>query len=192
MAGQEGDIARAADETLVAGAQAGDQGHLDELLRRYRALVKSKARMPAPPGLEHDDLVQEGMIGLFKAVRDYSPVSGAPFGAFADLCVERQIVSAMRAATRKKHTPLNMSVPFDYSGEGDEDAALRDRTAVNPLTAVIAKEEIKRVRGSLTAREAAVLRQRATGASYQDIAARLGISPKAVDNALQRAKGKLL
>lgn len=182
---------RPTDEALVTAAQTGDQGSLDELLRRYKAVAKSKARMPAPPGLEHDDMVQEGMIGLFKAIRDYSPATGAPFGAFADLCVERQITTALRSATRKKHTPLNSSVPFDYARDGDEDAALRDRTAINPLTAVIGKEELKRVQGSLTRQEAAVLRLRAGGVSYRDIAAQLGISHKSVDNALQRARGKL-
>ena len=182
---------RQTDEALAQAAQGGDQGSLDELLRRYKAVAKSKAGRPAPPGLEHDDMVQEGMIGLFKAIRDYSPATGAPFGAFADMCVERQLTTAFRSATRKKHTPLNMSVPFDYSGDGDADAALRDLAAINPLTAVIGKEELKRVQGRLTHQEATVLHRRAAGDSYRDIASALRISTKAVDNALQRAKGKL-
>lgn len=182
---------RAKDESLVAKAQSGDKYALDEILERFKSLAKSKTRIFAAPGLEHDDILQEGMIGLFKAVRDFSPDIGAPFVAFADMCIERQITSAIRAANRKKHNPLNTSVPYKYSEDGDAGDALRDRTAINPLSAVINKEEIKRVSGALTATEAAVLGLRLNDKTYQEIAEVLGVSVKSVDNALQRAKQKI-
>ncbi len=179
------------DEVLVPEAQQGDKHSLDELLRRYKPMVKIKARVRAPRGLEHDDILQEGMIGLFKAVRDYRPGYGASFKVFADMCVERQITTARRAATRKKHTPLNLSVPLDHTEVADDNENMHDHQAVNPLSALIDKEEFKRARGSLTEREADVLSLRLNGRSYQEIASALGVSAKAVDNALQRAKSKL-
>lgn len=182
---------RATDEALVAKAQSGDKHALDEILERFKPLAKSKTRVFAAPGLEHDDILQEGMIGLFKAVRDFSPEIGAPFVAFADMCIERQITTAIRAANRKKHDPLNTSVPFDYAGEGDAGADLRDTKAINPLSAVITTEEMKRVGGSLTATEAAVLGMRLNDKTYSEISETLGISVKSVDNALQRAKQKI-
>lgn len=179
------------DEVLAAAAQLGDKKSFDELLRRYKSMVKVKSWIIMPPGLERDDILQEGMIGLFKAIRDYSPASGAPFGAFADMCVERQIMTAIRSATRKKHTPLNLSLPLDHTEVANDNDVMRDYKAVNPLRALIDKEEFKRVRGTLTEREAAVLGLRLNGKSYQEISGSLDISAKAVDNALQRAKTKL-
>ncbi len=179
------------DEVLVKAAQRGDKRGFDELLRRYKSMVKTKSRIVIPPGLEREDVVQEGMIGLFKAIRDYSPASGAPFGAFADMCVERQITTAIRSATRKKHTPLNLSLPLDTTAVSEDKDMMRDYAAVNPLKSLIDKEEFKRARKTLTEREAAVLGQRLNGKSYQEISVSLGISAKAVDNALRRARTKL-
>jgi RNA polymerase sporulation-specific sigma factor len=179
------------DETLVPLAQMGDKSSFDELLRRYRRMVKIKSRIIVPPGLERDDIVQEGMIGLFKAIRDFRPGHGASFGVFASMCVERQITTALRAATRQKHAPLNLSLPLDATESSEDNDMMRDHRAVNPLRSLIDKEEFQRVRGTLTEREAAVLGLRLNGKSYQEIAGSLGISAKAVDNALQRAKTKL-
>jgi len=179
------------DELQVKAAQQGDKRGFDELLRRYKSMVKTKSRIVVPPGLEREDILQEGMIGLFKAIRDYSPASGAPFGAFADMCVERQITTAIRSATRKKHTPLNLSLPLDATTAAEDKDMMRDYKAVNPLKSLIDKEEFKRVRRILTEREAAVLGLRLNGKSYQEISVSLGISAKAVDNALRRARQKL-
>jgi RNA polymerase sporulation-specific sigma factor len=179
------------DEVLVTSAQRGDTRSFEELLRRYKSMVKNKSRGNVPPGLEREDILQEGMIGLFKAIRDYSPASGAPFGAFADMCVDRQITTAIRSAMRKKHTPLNLSLPLDASEAMAGNDMMRDYRAVNPLKSLIDKEEFGRVRGTLTEREATVLGLRLNGKSYHEISASLGISTKAVGNALQRAKTKL-
>jgi RNA polymerase sporulation-specific sigma factor len=179
------------DEILVPLAQMGDKKSFDELLRRYRAMVKVKSRIFVPPGLERDDIIQEGMIGLFKAIRDYSPESGAPFGAFADMCVERQITTAIRAATRHKHAPLNLSLPLDATESAEDNQMMRDYRAVNPLKSLIDKEEFDSARKALTEREAAVMGLRLNGKSYDEIADELGVSHKAVDNALRRARQKL-
>jgi RNA polymerase sporulation-specific sigma factor len=179
------------DEVLVISAQRGDTRSFDELLRRYKSRVRTKSRGNVPPGLEREDILQEGMIGLFKAIRDYSPASGAPFGAFADMCVERQITTAIRSAMRKKHTPLNLSLPLDASEATEDNDLMRDHKAVNPLRSLIDKEEFKQARKTLTEREAAVLGLRLNGKSYQAISNSLGISAKAVDNALRRARQKL-
>lgn len=180
------------DRELVAAAQRGDVASLERLLENYKALVKVKAAF-VPPGLERDDLLQEGMIGLVKAVRDYKP-GPVPFRAFAEICVERQIITAVRSATRKKHTPLNESVSLDQAGfiETREPAA---SPQTNPLTALIAAEDYATTKASiktaLTPLENSVITLKLAGASYCDIAARLGLSEKAVGNALQRAKAKV-
>jgi RNA polymerase sporulation-specific sigma factor len=179
------------DEALVPLAQLGDKKSFDELLRRYRRMVKIKSRIIVPPGLERDDIVQEGMIGLFKAIRDFRPGHGVPFGLFASMCVERQITTAIRAATRQKHAPLNLSLPLDSTEAREDNDMMRDYRAVNPLRSLIDKEEFKRAGATLTEREAAVLGLRLNGKTYQEISASLGVSTKAVDNALQRAKTKL-
>ncbi len=180
------------DETLVQNAQAGDIESLDELLRRYKKVVKDKARSVSAPGLERDDLVQEGMIGLFKSIRGYQPGYGASFKVFATMCVERQITSALRAATRQKHTPLNYSVPLDHPSVTDGSLLRAGRTAASPLSSLISREDLNTARGAFTVLEARVLGLRLNGKSYREIAGVLGVGEKAVDNALNRAKRKLL
>jgi len=179
------------DEAIVLRAKDGDAAALDMILRRYRGLVKAKADRPAAPGFERDDFLQEGMIGLFKSVRDFSPEIGAPFGAFAAMCIDRQITSALRSAHRKKHIPLNESVPLAYGDAADENPALADSAAVNPLSALISQEKMRLAGKELTELEAKVLGLRLNGESCREIAEKTGLSAKAIDNALQRAKQKL-
>jgi RNA polymerase sporulation-specific sigma factor len=179
------------DETLAQNAQAGDIASLDELLHRYKKVVKDKARSVSAPGLECDDLLQEGMIGLFKSIRDYRPGFGASFKVFAAMCVERQITSALRAATRQKHTPLNYSVPFDHPLVTDDSLLRASRTNASPLSVLISREELKTARGAFTVLETRVLGLRLKGKSYRDIADALDVDTKTVDNALNRAKRKL-
>lgn len=179
------------DEILVPHAQLGDKKSFDELLRRYRAMVKVKSRVIVPPGLERDDIIQEGMIGLFKAIRDFRAGHGVPFSLFAAMCVERQITTAIRAATRQKHAPLNLSLPLDATESAEDNNMMRDYRAVNPLKSLIDKEEIDSARKTLTEREAAVMGLRLNGKTYHEIADALDISEKAVDNALRRARQKL-
>jgi RNA polymerase sporulation-specific sigma factor len=179
------------DDALVSKAQEGDTQALDRILRRYMPLVKAKANRPAAPGLERDDFLQEGMIGLFKAVRDFRVEIGAPFGAFAAMCVDRQIATAARAANRNKHVPLNQSVPLVFGDGAEEHPALKDSGALNPLTALISAESMQQAGKELTALESQVLGLRLNGRSYRDIAASTGLSEKSIDNALQRAKHKI-
>lgn len=183
------------DKDLVIAAQRGNAHSLDILLERYRELAKMKASAFVPRGLERDDLLQEGMIGLFKAIRDYKLDAKTSFRSFADVCIDRQIITAIRAATRKKHSPLNTSVPL-YAAEVEESEGKRIHLGTgNPLRQMLAAEELSETKDSfeelLTEREATVIRLRMAGKSYKDIAIRLSISQKAVDNALSRAKNKL-
>lgn len=189
------------DEELAALAQQGLPEALDLLLRRYRRLARSKARTYFLVGADADDIEQEGLIGLYKAVRDFRPDHQSSFRAFAELCVTRQVISAIKAATRYKHRPLNHCVPLSTSHSGDEAAErdfeelLADHWAVDPADDVVSKERIADLRSliaaSLSSLEVEVLQLYAEGRSYQEIAVRLGRRSKSIDNALQRIKRKL-
>jgi RNA polymerase sporulation-specific sigma factor len=177
------------DKDLVIAAQNGNAHSLDILLERYRGIVKVKAYSFVPRGLERDDMLQEGMIGLFKAIRDYKLDARTSFRSFADVCIDRQIVTAIRAATRKKHAPLNSYLPLSVA------EATEVKEATSPLRRLIAAENLNETKDSfeemLTDREVSVIRLRMAGKSYRDIAVKLSISQKSVDNALSRAKNKL-
>jgi RNA polymerase sporulation-specific sigma factor len=184
---------------LVQRARLGDDTAVDELLRRYRTLARNKARSYFLVGGDHDDVVQEGMIGVFKAIRDYDPTQGASFRTFADVCVTRQLISAVKSATRLKHGPLSGSVSLDRPVDHEEGTSLGDvlpaAASADPAASVVSAEEVRALQQHfdevLTDLEQQVLRHHVEGKSYDEIAAMLQRHVKSVDNALQRIKRKL-
>jgi RNA polymerase sporulation-specific sigma factor len=186
------------DEQLLSLARGGDQSAVEQLLVRYRGLVEGKARSYFLSGADHEDVVQEGMIGLYKAIRDYRSERLVRFRVFAELCITRQIISAVKSATRQKHLPLNQYVPLSRP-VGDDDSlladVLTDGRASEPETAVLNRrlsDYLERFGPTeLSALEIEVIRQRLEGKTYQQMAAELKCRPKCVDNALQRAKKKI-
>jgi len=188
------------EDELVARAKGGCRSATEYLLRKYRGLVKAKARTYFLLGADREDLIQEGMIGLYKAIRDFSAGSVCGFRTFAALCVTRQMISAVKGASRNKHGALNAYVSMDGSGhEGEDDLPLRDLVptahAHSPEVVVLRREFVSRISGeierSLSRLERDVVQQYLKGSSYRDIARVLGYNVKQVDNALQRAKRKL-
>ncbi len=188
------------DESLLERFRSGEEGVVAELFERYRWFVRSRARGYFLVGAEYDDLEQEGLIGLFKAVRDYEPARQVSFRCFAELCVTRQIVTAIRAATRAKHQPLNRYVSLSVPGLAPDgsaalEALLDDHRLPDPAEELASAEERRQVRACmdrvLSELEVDVLRLYLDGFTYQEIGARLGRPVKAVDNALQRIKRKL-
>lgn len=189
------------DAYLLALAKQGSSDAYDRLVRRYRGFVRMKASSYFLAGGDSDDLVQEGLIGLFKAIRDYRFDRESSFRNFAELCITRQIITAVKTATRNKHIPLNQYISFSSSpGGGDEaDATLDEMIAgspVNdPVNQVISSEELRSlvhcITTSLSDLESGVLSLYLDGRSYEEIGGRLGCESKTVDNALQRVKRKL-
>lgn len=192
--------AKKPDAELVRLARAEDTKALVCMLERYEDFVKMKARSYFLVGAEREDLVQEGMIGLYKAVRDYSEDHETSFKAFAEICITRQIITAIKTATRQKHTPLNTYVSLNTPiGESDDPDRLfidflSDKT-VDPGEFVISIEEAESIRENfrqmLSELEARVLRLYMEGRSYQEIAEVLDRHVKSIDNALQRIKRKV-
>lgn len=185
---------------LILQARSGDDAAVHELLDRYRVLARSKARSYFLVGSDRDDVVQEGMIGLYKAIRDFQPDKGASFRTFAELCVTRQIVSAVKSANRMKHAPLSTSVSLDKPvGTEDEGPRLGDLVpacaSTDPATAAVSAEQLRALQlhfdEVLSDLETQVLRHHVEGKSYEQIAAMLQRHVKSVDNALQRIKKKL-
>jgi RNA polymerase sporulation-specific sigma factor len=186
---------------LIVAAQAGDEGASSALLQKYRSFVRCKARSYFLAGADRDDVIQEGMIGLYKAIRDFRPERQASFRSFAELCVTRQLITAIKTATRQKHTPLNTYVSLHRPAASDEegDRVLSDilaaREVCDPAEVVIAAWETTSIKegftGALSGFEADVLRLYVSGNSYCEIAETLGRHSKAVDNALQRVKRKV-
>ena len=190
------------DEELAGQFQGGDNDALDVLLRRYRRFAKSKARGYFLVGGDADDIEQEGMIGLFKAVRDFRADRQSSFRAFAELCVTRQIITAIKGATRQKHQALNRYVSISAvatGGENDGDRAMEellgDHTEIDPADQVANSERFDTMRESMTrmlsSLEVDVLRLYVEGKSYQEIGVHLNRHVKSIDNALQRIKHKL-
>ena len=188
------------DEEIALLAQQGDVEASEYLLNKYKNFVRSKARSYFLVGADHEDIVQEGMIGLFKAFRDFKPDKLASFHAFADLCVTRQIITAIKTATRQKHVPLNSYVSLNkpiYDEESDRtlmDVIVEGR-AQNPEELIIDRENLVSLRDQvdqvLSSLEQDVLNAYLDGKSYQEIADKLGRHVKSIDNALQRVKRKL-
>lgn len=187
------------DEEIVALAQQGDANALVHLLDAFKSLVRIKARSYFLIGADHEDIVQEGMIGLYKAVRDFRPDRQTTFRAFADLCVKRQIITAIKTATRQKHMPLNSYVSLNKPlFEEENERTLMDIVegrATNPEEIYINQEEYRllreRISDALSGFELQVLGAFLSGQSYQEIADALNRQVKAIDNALQRIKKKL-
>jgi RNA polymerase sporulation-specific sigma factor len=189
-----------ADEQVVSLARAGVRPATEHLLTKYRHLVESKARSYFLIGADHEDVVQEGMIGLYKAIRDFREDRLARFRAFAELCVTRQIITAVKMATRQKHTPLNAYVSFTYTSH-DSDAetslleCIADERAKDPALAVIEQRENRKlndtVHEALSDLESNVLRCYMEGKSYREMSAELHCRTKCIDNALQRVKRKV-
>ncbi|MCL6632900.1 MAG: RNA polymerase sporulation sigma factor SigH [Alicyclobacillus herbarius] len=188
------------DEELVAAVHQGDNEALEFLIHRYRNFVRAKARSYFLIGADREDIVQEGMIGLFKSVRDFREDKLTSFKAFAELCVTRQIITAIKTATRQKHIPLNSYVSLDKPiYDEDSDRTLLDVLSTvrvaDPEDMVIHQEEFDAIEVTmselLSDLERKVLMLYLDGRSYQEIAVDLDRHVKSIDNALQRVKRKL-
>ena len=188
------------DEQIAVLARDGDEAALEVVLNKYKNFVRSKARSYFLIGADHEDIVQEGMIGLFKAVRDFREDKQASFRAFAELCVTRQIITAIKTATRQKHIPLNSYVSLNrpiYDEESDRTLmdVLSEVQMAGPEELLISQEDYSsvesRISEVLSDLEMEVLNLYLEGKSYQEIAEELGRHVKSIDNALQRVKRKL-
>lgn len=187
------------DEELIAALRAGEEEIMDYLMDKYKNLVRKKAKALYLIGGDTDDLMQEGMIGLFKAIRDFRSDRESSFYHFADLCIARQLYTAVEASQRKKHAPLNSYVPLYTDFEDAETGYLENIISSvdeqNPEKIVINQEEVdafqKKVQDCLSKMEKEVLTYYLQGFDYNQIAEAMGREPKAIDNALQRLKKKL-
>ena len=188
------------DEELLSMHRAGDKRAEDTLYARYKQIVRSKARTYFLIGADREDIIQEGMIGLYKAVLDYQTDRQASFRSFAELCITRQIISAIKSATRKKHMPLNTYISFNRSVfDGDNERPLIDvltsTRMTDPEEVLIGRENYAAVADSiehsLSKLEHNALGLYLYGYSYQQIADALQVTTKSVDNAIQRVKKKL-
>ena len=194
-------LSQLTDEELCRLAQGPEGGAaLEFLLNRYKNFVRSRARSYFLIGADHEDIVQEGMIGLYKAVRDFRPEKLASFRAFAELCVTRQIITAIKTATRQKHIPLNSYISLNkpiFDEESDRTLldVISEGRITNPEELLIGQEDLStiesRIGKMLSPLEWEVLLAYLDGRSYQEIAEDLGRHVKSIDNALQRVKRKL-
>jgi RNA polymerase sporulation-specific sigma factor len=191
------------DLQLVMRARNGDERALDALIRRYSGFVRLKASSYFLAGGDAEDLIQEGLIGLYKAVRDFRADKETSFRSFAELCVTRQIITAIKTATRFKHAPLNTYVSFSHTPAGQEqegDCTLGDAlpgpSVDDPSVCVISTEELQSLvftlGTGLSKLEADALKLYLKGESYEEMAEHLGCDTKTIDNALQRVKRKVL
>ena len=188
------------DEELVELSAGGDKAATECILARYKNLVRARGRMYFLAGADREDIIQEGMIGLFKAIRDFDNAKLSSFHSFAELCIKRQILTAVKNANRQKHIPLNTYVSlnapfFDDESEGIINELVADNLDANPENLVIRKEKAASMSGkideALSELEKKVLSLYLSGKNYQEIAEILGRSPKSADNALQRIRKKI-
>ncbi len=188
------------DTELLLRSRQGDAAAMHELLERYRKLARSKAQSYFLLGGDRDDVVQEGMIGVYKAIRDYDESHGVPFRNFAEVCVTRQILTAVKAATRMKHAPLTSSVSLDKPVSDEEGGAcladlLPAATSADPASAYASAEDLRALQRHfdevLSDLEMQVLRHHMEGRSYDEIGAMLQRHAKSIDNALQRIRKKV-
>jgi RNA polymerase sporulation-specific sigma factor len=190
------------DGFLIALAKQGNPDAYDRLVRRYYGFVRLKASSYFLAGGDSDDLIQEGLVGLYKAIRDYRTDRESSFRNFAELCITRQIITAVKTATRNKHTPLNQYVSFSASpasaaGDGDPtlDEVIPGPTVHDPVNQVISSEELRALVACLSTvlsdLESRVLSLYLDGYSYEAVGEKLGCDTKTVDNALQRVKRKV-
>lgn len=189
-----------ADEDIIEAVREGDSAALEYLIHKYKNFVRAKARSYFLIGADREDIVQEGMIGLYKAIRDFRSDKLASFKAFAELCITRQIITAIKTATRQKHIPLNSYISLDKPiYDEDSDRTLLDvicgPKVTDPEELMINKEEFSGLEDKmgeiLSELERKVLMLYLDGRSYQEIAVDLNRHVKSIDNALQRVKRKL-
>ncbi len=188
------------DEQVVRLAHEADGTALEYLLNKYKNFVRSKARSYFLIGADHEDIVQEGMIGLYKAIRDFREEKLTSFRAFAELCITRQIITAIKTATRQKHIPLNSYVSLNkpiYDEESDRTLldVITEGWEANPEEVLISREDVSVIEGRigklLSGLEKQVLLRYLEGKSYQEISQEMHRHVKSIDNALQRVKRKL-
>src|SRR3954453_10755092 len=189
------------DEELAVAARAGDSQASSALIARYRPFLRSRARSFFLLGADVDDVLQESLIGFYKAIRDFDPERQTHFRGFADLCVQRQLITAVKGATRHKHGPLNSYVSFSRPVGADEDGervladVLPAGAMADPAEQVVSSERIRALQAyldrELSDLEVEVLRMHVDGKSYAEIADELQRQTKSIDNALQRIKRKL-
>ena len=182
------------DEELISRFKNGESEILDYLMEKYKNMVRKKARTMFLIGGENDDLIQEGMIGLFKAVRDYQPDKDATFQTFASICVDRQIYNAIQSSNRQKHQPLNSYVSLSEQG-GENEEHLGDTWVENPESIIIDQENVENLEQEITTTlspmENQVLEYYLAGNGYGEIAEIMGKTPKSIDNALRRIRTKI-
>ncbi len=196
---KEREFANQADEILIEQLRSGQQEITDYIMDKYKNLVRKRANAMFLIGGDTDDLIQEGMIGLFKAIRDFNVDKDASFYHFADLCITRQIYHAVEASQRKKHLPLNtyVSLNAQMGQEGEETFldVLESFEYSNPEQLLIEREDARAIRekikDGLSRFERQVIQLYLQGLSYRQIAQQLGKEPKAIDNALQRIRAKI-
>ncbi len=195
------------DDELIRLAREGQDQAVEQLFEKYKGMVRGKARFLPTGGSDRDDMIQEGMIGLFKAIRDYDPEKDASFSTFANLCITRQLYTAVEASLRKKNSPLNTAVSLDEHKVPEKNAETSDgdgRERVELLAAagqyepesrLIAEENVqilvKKITRALSPLENRVLDLYLSGMNYAEIGRALGKSEKSVDNAMNRARTKL-
>lgn len=194
------DLKQCSDEELIVRYRDGDTEAMDFIFERYKHLVRKKAKAMFLAGGDNDDLIQEGMIGLYKAIRDYHTDRAASFATFASMCINRQMIMAVAASNRKKNMPLNTYVSYDMPAGGDEDSDMRlvdilqSQTELNPEKLLIDKEHNRdlksRLKEVLSTFEQQVLAYYLEGMDYTAIAKKMQKPPKSVDNALQRIRSK--
>lgn len=194
------DYSLISDEELVEMSATGDKKAEEFLLNKYKNLVKSRVKSYYIAGGDREDLVQEGMIGLFKAIRDYNSEKQVGFHIFADMCIKRQIITAIKTSLRQKHFPLNNYVSLNKPAYDDESErtlveTLIERDSIDPEELYLKREKIKalgdEIEKKLSDMEKTVLSLYLEGLSYKEIAEVIGKTPKSIDNALQRIKRKL-
>lgn len=195
------DYVNKSDESLVQSIKNGDTSALNYLLAKYQPLVNRKVSKYFMIGAEKEDIFQEGMIGLYKAIKSYEPAKQNSFKSFANLCIERQLITAIKTSNRQKHIPLNSYLSLNTSAyEEDEDTELMEifnsNLVEDPLDTITKQEYYKTVENtidqSLSSFEKQVLNSYIQGESYIDIADKLGAPVKSIDNAIQRIRKKAL
>ncbi len=200
MAGLEERYGDMADEQIVELSAEGEKMAAEYILSKYKNLVLSKAKPYFLAGADREDLVQEGMIGLFKAIRDFDPTKQASFRGFAEMCIKRQMITAIKTASRQKHIPLNNYVSLSnpvYDGEEDRTLVdvIAERENMDPEEMMLRREKVEAMENEISEKlsslEKSVLSLYMGGMNYQEIAVELDRPPKSIDNALQRIKKKL-
>ena len=194
------DFNKCSDETLIDIYRKGDEASIEVLFERYKDIVRKKAKAMYLAGGDSDDLIQEGMIGLYKAVRDYDDTKEAAFKTFASMCINRQLINAVAVSNRKKNIPLNTYVSFDMPAYPDEDNEtrlvdiLKPESEQNPEKLFIDREYSdsfkKKLFDRLSSFEKQVLQLYMEDNDYRQIAMLLGRTPKSIDNAIQRIRAK--